>query len=154
MTRNRPQQNTRTSEARLVLEDGSVYTGESFGYPGSAAGEVVFNTGMTGYPETLSDPSYFGEIVVLTYPLIGNYGVPRQQVESQLSRTLESTRLQASGLITADYSAAYHHWNAGQSLAEWLIESGTPAVAGIDTRALTRKLRERGTMLGRIEVND
>lgn len=136
--------------ARLILEDGTVYTGNSFGYRGATAGEVVFNTAMTGYPENLSDPSYSGQILVATYPLIGNYGVPDLIRENGMLRNFESEKLQVSGLIVADYSFAYSHWNASNSLAEWLISEKIPGIFGIDTRSLTKRLREKGTMLGKI----
>ena len=138
----------------LTLEDGSCFQGISFGADHSVAGEVVFNTGMTGYPETLSDPSYKGQILILTYPLIGNYGVPVEETANHLFEKFESESLQISALLVSDYSSLYHHWNSGQSLGEWLKRSEIPALFGIDTRALTKKLRERGTMLGRIEIRD
>jgi len=130
-------------KARLVLKDKSVYKGYSFGYEDSSAGEVVFNTGMVGYPETLTDPSYKGQLLVLTYPLIGNYGVPESGFESD--------KIQINGLIVSDYSKVYNHWNSVQSLSEWLVKHKVPALCGIDTRALTKKLREEGVMLGKIE---
>jgi carbamoyl-phosphate synthase small subunit len=136
--------------AKLVLEDGSEFTGHSFGFPKSVAGEVVFNTGMVGYPETLTDPSYYGQILAITYPLIGNYGVPASRKFKDLSLTYESNEAQIQALIISDYSEKYHHWNAAKSLGEWLYEQQTPALFGIDTRALTKKLREYGTMLGKI----
>ncbi len=137
--------------AKLILEDGSVFEGVSFGYPASTAGEVVFNTGMVGYPETLTDPSYYGQILVLTYPLIGNYGVPPfKNGKNQLSTDFESERVQIAGLVVADYSRKHNHWKAAGSLAEWLQRHQIPAITGVDTRALTRRLREKGTMLGKI----
>jgi len=129
---------------RLVLEDGSEFIGYSFGSEDSVAGEVVFNTGMVGYPESFTDPSYKGQILVLTYPLIGNYGVPKTGFESD--------KIQISGLIISDYSKTYSHWNSVQSLSEWLKKFKIPALCGIDTRQLTKKLREKGVMLGRIEI--
>jgi carbamoyl-phosphate synthase small subunit len=139
--------------ARLVLEDGHVLTGRSFGAPVSAAGEVVFTTGMVGYPESLTDPSYEGQILTLTFPSIGNYGVPGDDVgEFGLPRSLESDRIHVSGLIVADYSPAYSHWEAVRSLSAWLKANGVPAILEVDTRALTRRLREHGTMLGKLEV--
>ncbi|HVZ94916.1 MAG TPA: glutamine-hydrolyzing carbamoyl-phosphate synthase small subunit [Phycisphaerales bacterium] len=137
--------------ARLILEDGSTYEGVSFGATRSAAGEVVFNTGMVGYPESLTDPSYCGQILVCTYPLIGNYGVPDPDERDHLEYSLESTRLQIAGLIVADYSRRYSHWEARRSLGDWLYTGGIPGLSGIDTRALTKKLRHAGTMLGKIE---
>ncbi|MDD5231616.1 MAG: carbamoyl-phosphate synthase domain-containing protein, partial [Candidatus Marinimicrobia bacterium] len=133
--------------ALLTLEDGHVFEGFSFGWEGATAGEVVFNTGMVGYPESLTDPSYCGQILVLTYPLIGNYGVPEFLPESP---AFESDRIQIRGLVVADYSTESEHWNRKQSLAEWLKAFQIPAITGIDTRTLTQILREEGTMLGKI----
>lgn len=138
----------------LSLEDGTSFQGISFGYERSVAGEVVFNTGMTGYPETLSDPSYKGQILTLTYPLQGNYGVPVEETQNHLFKKFESESVQISALLVSDYSAEYHHWDSRQSLGEWLKGAGVPALSGIDTRTLTKKLRERGTMLGRIEFRN
>lgn len=131
--------------AQLLLDDGTVLDGFSFGYEGGVDGEVVFNTGMTGYPESLTDPSYAGQILVCTYPLIGNYGIPAEQFER-----FESGRAQISGLIVSQYEPNYSHWEAKQSLGEWLREQHVPAITGIDTRALTIRLRTHGVMLGRI----
>src|SRR3989338_7917074 len=175
---------------KLILEDGTVFEGKSFGAPVTADGEVVFNTGMVGYVESLSDPSYAGQILVLSYPLIGNYGVPeRKYFESAkiqaaglvvaeysenysdldpsyagqilvLSYPLignygvperkyfESAKIQAAGLVVAEYSENYSHRDARESLSEWLKRSKVPAITGVDTRALTKKLREHGVMLG------
>jgi carbamoyl-phosphate synthase small subunit len=138
-----------TDEGQLVLEDGAVYAGRVFGCPRPVAGEVVFNTGMVGYPETLTDPSYKGQILVLTYPLIGNYGVPADSRDA-----LESERVQIAGLIVSEVSWHYSHWQATMSLARWLAAQGVPALAGIDTRALTKRLRDRGSMLGKIVVGE
>jgi carbamoyl-phosphate synthase small subunit len=140
---------------RLILEDGHEITGRSFGAPVSAAGEVVFTTGMVGYPESLTDPSYQGQILTLTFPSIGNYGVPSDAPgEFGLPATMESGRVQISGLVVADYSPAYSHWEAVQSLSAWLRGAGVPAIYDVDTRALTRRLRERGTMLGKLVVDE
>lgn len=136
---------------RLTLEDGTVYTGKSFGAAIPAAGEVVFNTAMTGYPESLTDPSYKGQILCLTYPLVGNYGAPRREEENDLYSFYESASIHISGLIVSDYSFDYSHWNAEESLDEWLARNSVPGIYGIDTRALTKRLREKGTMLGKIE---
>jgi len=146
---------SRTSETtgRLILEDGSVFQGVSFGFPNSVAGEVVFNTSMTGYPETLTDPSYTGQILVLTFPLIGNYGVPAEKSANNLSQLFESEGVRISGLVVSDYSNQHSHWNSGQSLSHWLNSHRIPALHNIDTRALTKKLREKGTMLGKIELS-
>ena len=135
---------------KLVLEDGSEFNGFSFGFEKSVSGEVVFNTAMTGYPESLTDPSYKGQILVLTYPLIGNYGVPANSVEQNLMKHFESDRLHIKGLIVSDYSFEYSHWNADRSLGDWLISNQIPGIYGIDTRQLTKILREKGTMLGKI----
>ncbi|MCR5434459.1 MAG: carbamoyl-phosphate synthase large subunit [Bacteroidaceae bacterium] len=139
-------------EARLILEDGTEFCGQSFGYEANAVGEVVFNTAMTGYPESLTDPSYAGQILVATYPLIGNYGVPDTGGEP-LPRFMESERIHVKGLVVADYSERYSHWNAKASLSEWLKREKIPAITGIDTRRLTKRLRESGVMRGRIEIN-
>jgi len=136
--------------SQLIFEDGSEYTGTSFGFDGSVSGEVVFNTAMTGYPESLTDPSYKGQILVLTYPLIGNYGVPDTVVENNMLQFFESERIHISGLIISEYSFENSHWNAKKSLDEWLKEQKIPAIFGLDTRALTKKLREKGVMLGKI----
>lgn len=136
--------------AKLILEDGSVFSGYSFGSQQSVCGEVVFNTGMIGYPETLTDPSYKGQILILTYPLIGNYGVPGDEKEDDLFRFFESEKIQIEGLVIADYSTEYSHWNAKKSLSEWLHKNKVPGILGVDTRALTKKLRTRGTQLGKI----
>jgi carbamoyl-phosphate synthase small subunit len=135
---------------RLILEDGTVLDGHTFGANRTVTGEVVFNTGMVGYPESLTDPSYRGQILVLTYPLVGNYGVPGDDREGDLSRHFESGRVQVEGLVVAEYSSAYSHWSAQRSLSQWLVEHRVPGVSGIDTRSLTKRLREQGTMLGKI----
>ncbi len=140
-------------DARLVLEDGVEFAGECFGHTESTSGEVVFTTGMVGYPETLTDPSYFGQIIVCTYPLIGNYGVPSDLADADgMDQRLESWKIHARGLVVADYSRKYSHWEAGRSLDQWLKEQGITAITGIDTRRLTILLRERGSMLGKIVV--
>lgn len=139
---------------KLVLEDGTIYHGYSFGAELSVSGEVVFNTAMAGYPESITDPSYMGQILVLTYPLIGNYGVPEKVRENNLLKYFESEKIYVQGLIISDYSFNYSHWNANQSLSEWLKENNKPGIYGIDTRSLTKILREKGTMLGKIIIND
>jgi carbamoyl-phosphate synthase small subunit len=135
---------------RLQLEDGTEFHGKSFGHNKSISGEVVFNTAMTGYPESLTDPSYKGQILVLTYPLVGNYGVPGELRENNMYKYYESYALHISGLIISDYTEEYSHWNAKKSLGEWLKEFKIPGIYGIDTRKLTKILREKGTMLGKI----
>jgi len=135
---------------RLVLEDGSTFAGAPFGWPGSIAGEVVFNTGMVGYPESLTDPSYRGQILVLTYPLIGNYGVPEDDRPSGVSRPFESDRVQIAGLVVSELARGFSHWSGRKSLAAWLEEHRVPGLAGVDTRFLTQKLRTSGSMLGKL----
>jgi carbamoyl-phosphate synthase small subunit len=139
---------------KLVLEDGNEFSGYSFGYEKSVSGEVVFNTAMTGYPESLTDPSYKGQILTLTFPLIGNYGVPGEEEAEKMFKFFESYALHISGLIVSDYSFEHSHWNAKKSLADWLKEYEVPGIYGIDTRALTKILREKGTMLGKIIVDN
>lgn len=139
---------------KLILEDGTEFYGNSFGFEKSVSGEVVFNTAMTGYPESLTDPSYRGQILVLTYPLIGNYGVPDDVKDQNLMKYFESDRLHISGLIVSDYSVEYSHWSANRSLSDWLKTSEIPGIFGIDTRHLTKILREKGTMLGKIIYED
>ena len=139
--------------ARLILEDGSQFMGWSFGFDTNTVGEVVFNTAMTGYPESLTDPSYAGQILVTTYPLIGNYGVPDTGLgENGLPLFMESEKIHAKALVVADYSETYSHWNARESLASWLKREKIPAITGIDTRRLTKVLRESGVMMGKIVI--
>jgi carbamoyl-phosphate synthase small subunit len=135
---------------KLLLEDGSEFTGYSFGAERSVAGELVFNTAMTGYPESLTDPSYYGQILVATYPLIGNYGVPPFGEEDSMLQFYESDKIQVSGLIISDYSEKFSHWNAQKSLHQWMQENDVPGIYGIDTRRLTKILREKGSMLAKI----
>ena len=137
-------------KARLVLEDGTVYEGTSFGYEKSVSGEVVFYTAMTGYPESLTDPSYKGQILVPTYPMIGNYGVPVDDERDGISKFFESDKIHCKALVISDYSSRYSHWNSQKSLGDWLKEQQIPGLFGIDTRALTQKLRDHGAMLGKI----
>ena len=138
--------------AVLILEDGTTFHGKSFGYPGAAAGEVVFNTAMTGYPESLTDPSYEGQILVTTYPILGNYGVPPRRQKDDVSQYYESDHIHAKAIVAQDYSWQHSHWQADRSLADWLNEEKIPGIYGIDTRALTKLLREKGSMLGKIVV--
>jgi carbamoyl-phosphate synthase small subunit len=133
---------------KLVLEDGTTMVGACFGAARPAAGEVVFNTAMSGYVETLTDPSYKGQILVTTYPLIGNYGVPAPREPGSIAGPYEADRIQVQGLVVQSYMDAYSHHAAARSLGQWLESEGVPAVTGIDTRTLTRKLREHGTMRG------
>ncbi|XP_013408425.1 carbamoyl-phosphate synthase [ammonia], mitochondrial [Lingula anatina] len=142
--------------AHLVLEDGSEFRGYSFGHEASIAGEVVFNTGLVGYPEALTDPSYHGQILTLTYPIVGNYGVPDTQARDEygLMLNVESDRIHASGLLVQDYSHGYSHWNSVKSLSQWLKEEKVPGLYGIDTRMITKMIRDKGTVLGKIEFDE
>ena len=148
-------------EARLILEDGTTFCGWSFGYDAETSGEVVFNTAMTGYPESLTDPSYAGQILVMTYPLVGNYGVAHpipsstEGLPSPSDRLpfYESEKIHVKALVVADYSETFSHWNAKESLAAWLQREKIPAITGIDTRRLTKVLREHGVMMGRIKID-
>ncbi len=128
---------------KLILKDGTTAEGTSFGAPASVSGEVVFNTGMVGYVETLTDPSYAGQILVCTYPLQGNYGVPAEDL-------FESKKIQLAGLVVSEYSENFSHYQAKSSLGAWLKKSGVPAITGVDTRAFTKRLREHGVMLGQL----
>ena len=154
-------------DVTLVLQDGTTFKGKSFGYEADAVGEVVFNTAMSGYPESLTDPSYAGQILVFTYPLIGNYGVPdtgnevssvatdsQQTGNGVLPLFMESDRIHPKAIIVADYSENYSHWNAKESLASWLKREQIPAITGIDTRRLTKVLREHGVMMGRVVFDE
>lgn len=141
-----------TKKASLILDDGTVFVGKSFGYEKPVAGEVVFNTAMMGYSESLTDPSYSGQILVTTYPLIGNYGVPRREEVDGLSRFYESEKIHVEALVVSDYSFEYSHWNAAKSLADWLKEEEIVGIYDIDTRELTKRLREHGSMKGKIVI--
>ena len=135
--------------ATLKLENGMEFRGYSFGYEGPTDGEVVFSTAMVGYPESLTDPSYSGQILCVTYPLIGNYGVPSEEVDKNgISLNFESERIWVRGLVISEYSFNYSHWDAVKSLGQWLQEQKVPGISGIDTRELTKVLRENGSMLG------
>lgn len=144
---------TKVQTANLILDNGKTLKGYSFGEPKSVAGEVVFNTGLVGYPEALTDPSYHGQILALTYPIIGNYGVPDTKAvdEYGLLKHVESDKIQVSALLVQDYTDGYSHWNAVKSLSEWLKEEKVPALFGIDTRMLTKIVRDSSTILGKIE---
>lgn len=141
-----------SKKAVLILEDGTTFHGRSFGYDGPAAGEVVFNTAMTGYPESLTDPSYEGQILVTTFPLLGNYGVPAKDGNAIMEGHFEGSRIHCRAIVTQDYAFQHSHWLAARSLAEWLISEKIPGLYDIDTRALTKHLRSHGSMLGRIVV--
>jgi carbamoyl-phosphate synthase small subunit len=141
--------------ALLLLADGSrPIEARSFGASVSMSGEVVFNTGMVGYPEALTDPSYRGQILVLTYPLIGNYGVPDESIKDShgLPKYFESSNIHISGLVVSSYSWEHSHWTAQKSLSKWLTDNDIPGIYGVDTRALTKNLREHGSLLGRIQI--
>ena len=142
-------------KAKLILDDGTEFCGWTFGAAKNVSGEVVFNTAMTGYPESLTDPSYAGQMLVMTYPLIGNYGVPSVGIAvNGLPELMESERIHVKALIVADYSESYSHWNAKEALDSWLKREGVPALTGIDTRRLTMLLRKYGVMMGRIMINE
>ena len=139
----------------LELQDGYVCFGQSFGADKSISGELVFQTGMVGYPESITDPSYRGQILVITFPLVGNYGVPsREDMDSLLKDVpehFESKEIHIAGLVVATYAGEeYSHHLATSSLGAWLKEQGVPAITGVDTRALTKRIREEGSMLGRL----
>ena len=139
----------------LSLEDGTLFHGRSFGYEKAVSGEVVFNTAMSGYPESLTDPSYAGQMMTLTYPLVGNYGVPPFTFgKDGIPEFMESEKIHVRALIVSDYSEKYSHWNGVESLGEWLKREEIPAITGIDTRRLTKVLREHGVMMGKILFDD
>lgn len=139
----------------LLLSDGTSFHGRSFGYEAPVAGEVVFNTAMAGYPESLTDPSYAGQLMALTYPLVGNYGVPPKDVDSNgIPVFLESGRIHVSALIVSDYCDTPSHWNSQETLGGWLKREKVPGITGIDTRELTKVLRENGVMMGKIIFDD
>lgn len=145
----------RMKNVTLLLDDGTSFRGKSFGYEAPVAGEVVFNTAMMGYTESLTDPSYAGQLLALTYPLVGNYGVPPFTFEANgLPTFMESDKIYVSALIVSDYSTEYSHWNAVESLADWLKREHVPGITGIDTRQLTKVLREHGVMMGKILFDD
>jgi carbamoyl-phosphate synthase small subunit len=141
--------------ARLILEDGSIFSGTGFGYTDEIVGEIVFNTGMVGYTEALTDPSYRGQILCLTYPIIGNYGVPTYGIKDKfgLPRYFESEKIQIKGLLIHDLSHVASHWSCVKTLDEWLYDERIPGIYGIDTRELTKKLRVKGVMNGALAVS-
>uniref|UniRef100_A0A8C4HQ81 Multifunctional protein CAD n=1 Tax=Dicentrarchus labrax TaxID=13489 RepID=A0A8C4HQ81_DICLA len=140
--------------AALILEDGTAFRGLLFGADVSVSGEVVFQTGMVGYPEALTDPSYRCQLLTLTYPLVGNYGVPKDEDgDFGLSKWFESSKIHAAALIIGELSESPSHWSSVKSLDQWLKEQGIPGLQGIDTRRLTKKIREKGTMLGKLVVD-
>lgn len=139
----------------LVLSDGTKFHGKSFGYDTPVAGEVVFNTAMMGYPESLTDPSYAGQLLTMTFPLVGNYGVPPFSIEANgIPTFMESDKIYASAIIVSDYTEQYSHWNAVESLGDWLKREHVPGITNIDTRELTKVLREHGVMMGKILFDD
>lgn len=154
-TQSSPDTNPPTALATLHLEDGTSIVGRSFGCHESVEGEVVFTTGMVGYTESLTDPSYQGQILTMTQPMVGNYGVPdrNKMDEFGLPAHFESKKIHTKGLIVQDYSHHYSHWNAASSLGDWLKEEGVAGLSHLDTRMLTKKIRETGALLGRIEVD-
>lgn len=138
-------------KAQLVLQNGRVFEGRAFGYIAATDGEAVFSTAMVGYPESLTDPSYAGQILCVSYPLIGNYGVPSMEVAANgISVNMESERIWPRALVISGYSFEYSHFAAVESLDQWLQQEHIPGLYGIDTRALTRELREHGSMLAQI----
>jgi carbamoyl-phosphate synthase small subunit len=148
-----PEHNSsKNKKAVLLLEDGTFFTGKGFGATRKISGEVVFSTSMVGYPEALTDPSYKGQILTLTYPLVGNYGVPPYDLSFGLPLYFESDRIQTSGLIIHELCTEPYHWASTRTLDKWLSDEGIPGIYGIDTRRLTKKLRTHGVMLGILQV--
>ena len=141
---------------KLIFDDGTVLDGMGFGYSTTVFGEIVFNTGMVGYPETLTDPSYNGQILTLTYPLVGNYGVPDPSIKDEdgISKFFESEKIQIRGLVVHELSQTASHWNLAMTLDEWLYNEKIPGISGIDTRELTKKLRTSGVMMAALVVSD
>ena len=142
--------------AKLLLEDGTLFNGIGFGFPKSISGEIVFNTGMVGYTETLTDPSYRGQILCFTYPSIGNYGVPSELVLDKygMPKYFESDSIQTSGIVVSDLSNVASHYECVKTLDEWLYQQKVPGICGIDTRELTKKIRVEGVMNGKIIISD
>jgi carbamoyl-phosphate synthase small subunit len=142
----------KSKKAALVLEDGTFFVGSGFGAARKLTGEVVFSTSMVGYPEALTDPSYRGQILALTYPLVGNYGVPPYDLNLGLPLYFESDRIQTSGLIIHELCTEPYHWASTRTLDKWLQDENIPGISGLDTRRLTKKLRTHGVMLGILQV--
>ncbi|KAF1847527.1 glycoside hydrolase family 3 protein [Cucurbitaria berberidis CBS 394.84] len=141
--------------ATFTIKNGPIFTGKSFGAKTNISGEAVFTTSLVGYPESMSDPSYRGQILVFTQPLIGNYGVPSAaRDEHGLLRYFESPNIQASGIVVQDYALKHSHWTAVESLAEWCAREGVPAISGVDTREVVTYLREQGSSLARITIGE
>ena len=150
-----PQDSTfkNTKKAVLLLEDGTSFIGKGFGATAKISGEVVFSTQMVGYPEALTDPSYKGQVLTFTYPMVGNYGVPDDKVmDSGLPLYFESDHIQPQGLIIHELCHEPFHWASTRTLDKWLADEGVPGIYGIDTRRLTKKLRTHGVMLGILQV--
>jgi carbamoyl-phosphate synthase small subunit len=143
---------SKDKKAVLLLEDGTFFIGHGFGATRKTTGEVVFSTSMVGYPEALTDPSYKGQILTLTYPLVGNYGVPPYDLNFGLPLYFESDRIQVQGLVIHELCEQPYHWASTRTLGKWLSDEGIPGIYGIDTRRLTKKLRTRGVMLGILQV--
>jgi len=152
-----PTRSTKPSfeRATFTIRDGPIFHGKSFGARTNISGEAVFTTSLVGYPESMTDPSYRGQILVFTQPLIGNYGVPSAvKDEFGLLKYFESPNIQACGIVVADVALQYSHWTAVESLAEWCAREGVPAISGVDTRAIVTFLRERGSSLGKITIGE
>jgi carbamoyl-phosphate synthase small subunit len=141
-------------KAVLLLEDGTSFIGKGFGATKKICGEVIFSTSMVGYTESLTDPSFKGQILTLTYPMIGNYGVPSNKLDLGVPMYFESDRVQIQGLVIHELCSEPHHWASTRTLDKWLSDEGIPGIYGIDTRRLTKKLRTDGTMLGMLQVFD
>lgn len=144
------------SRAILVLEDESIFVGNGFGHPCEVSGEVVFNTGMVGYTESLTDPSYCSQILIQTYPLIGNYGIPSYSITDNFGIPLhfESNKIEVTGYVISELQKKPSHWSSDKTLDKWLFEQKIPGIEGIDTRELTKKLRIEGAMLGILKISN
>lgn len=143
---------SKNKKALLALEDGTIFRGKGFGSIEKTSGEVVFSTSMVGYPEALTDPSYKGQILTLTYPLIGNYGVPPLDLDYNIPLYFESEKIQPRGLVIHELCEKPYHWASTKTLNKWLLDEEIPGISGVDTRHLTKKLRTHGVMLGILEV--
>lgn len=144
----------KTKKAVLLLEDGTSFIGKGFGATGKISGEVVFSTSMVGYPEALTDPSYKGQVLTLTYPMVGNYGVPSNELNLGLPLYFESDHIQVQGLVIHELCHEPYHWASTRTLDKWLSDEGVPGIYAVDTRRLTKKLRTHGVMLGMLQVFD
>jgi carbamoyl-phosphate synthase small subunit len=142
----------KTGKAVLVLEDGSTFAGYGFGAPKKVSGEIVFSTSMVGYPESLTDPSYKGQILTFTYPLVGNYGVPPYDKENGVLKYFESEDIKVTGFVVHELCKNPFHWASTRTLDQWLKDEDVPGIYGVDTRKLTKKLRVKGVMLGILHV--